>query len=120
MRFITQSGTAAGPIGQGTWYLGERPAQRQQELSALRAGIDAGMTLLDTAEMYGGGRAEELVGEAIQGYNREKLYLVSKVFPYNAGRNNIFRSCEDSLRRMGTDYMDLYLLHWREIGRAHV
>lgn len=113
MRFITQSGAAAGPIGQGTWCLGERPAQRQQELAALRSGIDAGMTLLDTAEMYGGGRAEELVGEAIRGYDREKLYLVSKVFPHNAGRKNIFRCCEDSLRRMGTDYMDLYLLHWR-------
>ena len=113
MNFITQSGAPAGPIGQGTWYLGERPNQRQQELAALRAGIDAGMDLLDTAEMYGGGRAEELLGEAIRGYDREKLYLVSKVFPHNAGRANIFRCCENSLRRLGTDYMDLYLLHWR-------
>lgn len=113
MQFITQSGTGVGSIGQGTWYLGEKPHLFQQELSALRAGIDAGMNLIDTAEMYGGGAAEELVGEAIRGYDREALYLVSKVFPYNAGRRTIFQACENSLRRMGTDYMDLYLLHWR-------
>ena len=113
MQFITQNGSTVSPIGQGTWYLGEKPHLFQQELGALQAGIDAGMNLIDTAEMYGGGAAEELVGAAIRGYDREKLYLVSKVFPYNAGRKNIFRCCEDSLRRMGTDYMDLYLLHWR-------
>lgn len=113
MQFITQSGGSIGPIGQGTWYLGEKPHFFQQELAALQTGIDAGMNLIDTAEMYGGGAAEKLVGEAIRGYDREKLYLVSKVFPYNAGRKNIFQSCENSLRRMNTDYMDLYLLHWR-------
>lgn len=113
MEFITQSGTRAGPIGQGTWYLGQDRAAFQQEVNALRSGIDAGMNLLDTAEMYGSGKAEELVGEVIKGYDREKLYLVSKVYPFNAGRSNIFHSCEDSLSRMGTDYMDLYLLHWR-------
>lgn len=113
MKFITQSGAAAGPIGQGTWYLGEHPGTFQQELSALRAGLDRGMTLLDTAEMYGSGAAERLVGQAIQGCDREKLYLVSKVYPHNAGRQNIRRSCQASLKRMGTEYMDLYLLHWR-------
>ena len=113
MQFITQNGAHVGPIGQGTWYLGEKPHLFQQELSALRAGIDAGMNLIDTAEMYGGGAAEELVGEAIRGYDRDGLYLVSKVLPHNAGRKNIFQSCENSLRRMNTDYMDLYLLHWR-------
>lgn len=113
MNLITQSGAAAGPIGQGTWYLGNHPETFQQELSALRAGLDAGMTLLDTAEMYGEGAAEQLLGRAIQGYDREKLYLVSKVYPHNAGRQNIFRSCQDSLRRLNTDYLDLYLLHWR-------
>lgn len=113
MQFITQSGGSIGLIGQGTWYLGEKPHFFQQELAALQTGIDAGMNLIDTAEMYGGGAAEKLVGEAIRGYDREKLYLVSKVFPYNAGRKNIFQSCENSLRRMNTDYMDLYLLHWR-------
>ena len=91
MQFITQSGGSIGPIGQGTWYLGEKPHFFQQELAALQTGIDAGMNLIDTAEMYGGGAAEKLVGEAIRGYDREKLYLVSKVFPYNAGRKNIFQ-----------------------------
>lgn len=113
MEFITQSGVPAGPIGQGTWYLGNRPDTFQQELSALRAGIDRGMTLLDTAEMYGEGAAERLLGQAIRGYDREKLYLVSKVYPHNAGRKNIFHSCRQSLKRLDTDYLDLYLLHWR-------
>lgn len=113
MQFITQCGAAAGPIGQGTWYLGEHQETWQQELSALRTGLDQGMNLLDTAEMYGNGAAERLVGEAIQPYDREKLYLVSKVYPHNAGRRNIRHSCQASLKRMGTDYLDLYLLHWR-------
>lgn len=113
MEFITQSGAPAGPIGQGTWYLGEHADTFQREVSALRAGLDRGMTLLDTAEMYGSGAAERLLGQAIQGYDREKLYLVSKVYPHNAGRNNIFRCCQASLKRMGVEYMDLYLLHWR-------
>ena len=113
MKFITQSGAGTGPIGQGTWYLGEHEETFQRELSALRAGLDRGMNLLDTAEMYGGGAAERLVGQAIRGYDREKLYLVSKVYPHNAGRQNIRRSCQASLKRMGTGYLDLYLLHWR-------
>lgn len=113
MTFTTLSGNAAGPIGQGTWYLGENPAAFGDERKALQSGIEAGMTLIDTAEMYGDGAAEELVGSAIQGFAREDLYLVSKVYPFNAGRPDIFRSCEDSLRRMRTDYLDLYLLHWR-------
>lgn len=111
--FITVSGSRVGRIGQGTWFLGEDPAYFRQEADSLRAGIEHGMTMIDTAEMYGGGAAETLVGDAIRGYDREKLYLVSKVLPYNAGRKNIFRSCEDSMRRMKTDYLDLYLLHWR-------
>lgn len=113
MEFITQSGTSANHIGQGTWYLGENRETRARECGALRAGIEAGMTLLDTAEMYGNGAAECLVGEAIRGYDREKLYLISKVYPFHAGRVDIFRSCENSLCRMDTDYLDLYLLHWR-------
>lgn len=113
MRFITQSGTAVGPIGQGTWALGEDPTSYIREVKALQAGIEAGMTLLDTAEMYGEGRAEQLLGEAIRGYDREKLYLVSKVYPHNAGRENIITSCKNSLSRIGTDYLDLYLLHWK-------
>ena len=114
MKTVTlPDGTQAPALGQGTWYLGEQPAVRARELAALRTGIEHGMTLLDTAEMYGGGRSEELVGEAIRPYDREKLFLVSKVYPHNAGRPEIFRSCENSLRRLGTEYLDLYLLHWR-------
>ena len=113
MEFVTANGKKPGPIGQGTWYLGEDPARFGQERKALQEGIEQGMTLIDTAEMYGDGAAEELVGSAIQGYDRESLYLVSKVYPFHAGRSNIFHSCRASLRRMRTDYLDLYLLHWR-------
>ena len=113
MDFITQCGAPAGRIGQGTWELGVRPDRFAQECGALRAGVEAGMTLIDTAEMYGEGAAEELVGHALRGLDRERLYLVSKVYPHNAGRQHIFQCCEDSLRRMQTDYLDLYLLHWR-------
>lgn len=113
MEFLTQSGMPVGRIGQGTWYLGEKPSAFARECRALRAGIDAGMNLIDTAEMYGEGAAERLVGDAIQGVERGELYLVSKVYPFHAGRRDIFRCCENSLRRMKTDYLDLYLLHWR-------
>lgn len=113
MKFMTQSGKAVGRIGQGTWYLGEQIDRFPQEYAALRAGVEAGMNLIDTAEMYGDGAAEMLVGDAIQGLDRSDLFLVSKVYPFNAGRRNIFTSCENSLRRMKTDYLDLYLLHWR-------
>ena len=100
-------------MGQGTWHMGDDPARRAEEISALREGVSLGMTMIDTAEMYGDGRSEALVGEAIQGIPREKLCLVSKVYPHNAGKSRIFRSCENSLRRMGVTYMDVYLLHWR-------
>ena len=107
------AGTPVPRLGQGTWYLGEGRSPRKQELAALRAGIEAGMTLIDTAEMYGEGRSEKLVGEAIAPYDREKLFLVSKVYPWNAGEDQIFRACENTLRRLKTDYLDMYLLHWR-------
>lgn len=107
------NGQQVPAIGQGTWYLGDDPKVRAEEVAALRAGMDTGMYLIDTAEMYGSGRSESLVGAAIQGRSREELFLVSKVLPSNAGRKNIFRSCEDSLHRLGTDFLDLYLLHWR-------
>lgn len=106
-------GTSMPRFGMGTWYLGENPVTHDRELEALRTGLDAGITLIDTAEMYGDGAAEKLVGEAIQGYDREKLFLVSKVYPHNAGDPMIFESVEASLERMQTDYLDLYLLHWR-------
>ena len=103
-------GTKTDAIGQGTWFLGEGNHSRAQEREALLAGIDAGMALIDTAEMYGEGKAEELVGETISGLPRENLFLVSKVYPHNAGRTRIFDCCEQTLRRMRTDYLDLYLL----------
>ena len=106
-------GTPMPRLGMGTWYLGERASTREREIAALRAGLDAGVTLIDTAEMYGNGAAEELVGEAIRGYDRERLFLVSKVYPHNAGDPEIFESVEASLGRLGTSYLDLYLLHWR-------
>lgn len=100
-------------LGMGTWYLGEGRRPQTEEIEALRAGLDAGMRLIDTAEMYGEGEAERLVGKAIAGYRREDLYLVSKVYPHNAGRNHLRESLEASLDRLGTDYLDMYLLHWR-------
>lgn len=106
-------GTLVPCIGQGTWFLGERKDSQVREQEALTAGIQEGMTLIDTAEMYGSGRAELLVGRTIKGMDRSRLFLVSKVYPHNAGRKNIFKSCMSSLERMGTDYLDLYLLHWR-------
>lgn len=100
-------------LGQGTWYMGEDPKLREKEIEALQEGIRLGMTLLDTAEMYGEGRSEKLVGEAIKIFPREDLFLVSKVYPHNAGRKNIFTSLKRSLERLDTPYLDLYLLHWR-------
>lgn len=106
-------GTPIPVVGQGTWYLGENPTKRDNEIAALRWGAQNGLNLIDTAEMYGEGASEELVGEAIAPLNRGDLFLVSKVYPWNAGRANIFDCCQDSLDRLGTDYLDLYLLHWR-------
>lgn len=100
-------------VGQGTWYLGEDPRKRSDELEALRWGAQNGMPLIDTAEMYGDGASEDLVGEAIRSLDRDSLFLVSKVYPWNAGRENIFDACQASLNRMGIDHLDLYLLHWR-------
>src|SRR5690625_4776696 len=111
-------GIALGPsfrvpaIGQGTWHMGERADRRADEVRALQAGIDAGMALIDTAEMYGEGGAERVVGEAIAG-RRDEIVLVSKVYPGNAGRRRAKTACEQSLTRLGTDTIDLYLLHWQ-------
>ncbi len=110
---LLPDGTVVPSLGQGTWFLGEQKNRRKEELDSLKAGISAGMTLLDTAEMYGDGKAEELLSEAIQGFDRSSLFLVSKVYPHNAGRKNIFKSCNKTLERLNTDYLDLYLLHWR-------
>jgi diketogulonate reductase-like aldo/keto reductase len=99
-------------LGMGTWYLGEHPDQRDLHVSALRTGMDIGLTLIDTAEMYGDGAAEELVGRAVVGH-RDDVFLVSKVLPHHATRRGTLEACQASLRRLGTDHLDLYLLHWR-------
>jgi diketogulonate reductase-like aldo/keto reductase len=106
------SGAPVPALGLGTWTLGEDPRRRKQELLALGRGLDLGLTLVDTAEMYGDGAAELLVGEAIAG-RRDEVFLVSKVLPSNASRAGAVAACEASLRRLGTDRLDLYLLHWR-------
>jgi len=104
-------GESVPALGQGTWNIGDDPQVRQQEIATLRRGIDLGLTLVDTAEMYGDGRSERLVGEAIAG-RRGEVFLVSKVYPHNASLRAMHRSCEASLRRLRVDAIDLYLLHW--------
>lgn len=105
-------GTAVPRLGQGTWKLGERGADRAAEARVLRLGLDLGLTLIDTAEMYADGGAEEVVAEAIAG-RRQEVFLVSKAYPQNASRRRLPQACEQSLRRLRTDVLDLYLLHWR-------
>ncbi len=105
-------GSTMPVFGLGTWGMGEVRSQATAEVAALRAGLDLGITLIDTAEMYGSGGAEQVVGAAIAG-RREQTYLVSKVLPSNAGHRQTIRACEGSLKRLGTDRLDLYLLHWR-------
>ena len=99
-------------LGQGTWRMGENSSQKGAEIAALSLGLDMGMSLIDTAEMYGEGGAEEVVGKAIKN-RREEVYLVSKVYPHNASRKGTVAACERSLKRLKTDCIDLYLLHWR-------
>lgn len=113
IRTITlPSGIAVPALGLGTWKMGEDRRRHADEVSALRLGLDLGMTLIDTAEMYASGGAEEVVREAMVG-RRDSIFLVSKVLPSNASRSGTVRACEASLRRLGTDHIDLYLLHWR-------
>ena len=99
-------------LGQGTWRMGEDASARPREIAALRLGIELGLTLIDTAEMYGSGGAEEIVAEAIRN-QRDQTFIVSKAYPQNAGRASLPKACEASLKRLGTDRIDLYLLHWR-------
>lgn len=108
-----KDGTILSNLGIGTWYMGENNNTKSQEIQSIRYALDHGIKLIDTAEMYGYGSSEKLVGEAIKGYQREQIFLVSKVLPSNAGKDKIFQACENSLRRLNTDYLDLYLLHWR-------
>ena len=106
------NGEAVPVLGQGTWGMGESRGRRADEATALRHGLDLGLTLIDTAEMYGDGGAEEVVADAIDG-RRDEVFLVSKVYPHNASRAGAIAACERSLRRLRTDRLDLYLLHWR-------
>jgi diketogulonate reductase-like aldo/keto reductase len=106
------SGEVVPVLGQGTWGMAEDTRRREEEIAALRTGLEQGMTLIDTAEMYADGGAEELVGEAITG-RRDDVFLVSKVLPQNSSRRGTIAACERSLRRLRTDRLDLYLLHWR-------
>ena len=99
-------------LGMGTWHMGESRARRADEVRALQLGLDLGLDLIDTAEMYGEGGAEEVVGEAIRG-RRDAAYIVSKFYPHHASRREVPRACEGSLRRLGIDRLDMYLLHWR-------
>jgi diketogulonate reductase-like aldo/keto reductase len=105
------SGDAIPVLGQGTWHMGERAGLRADEIAALRLGLDLGLTLIDTAEMYADGEAERVVAEAIKG-RRDETFLVGKVMPQNASRAGTVAACEASLKRLGTDRIDLYLLHW--------
>ena len=113
MKHVTLPGGESVPaLGMGTWMIGEDAATRAEEIASLQQGIDLGMALIDTAEMYGEGASEKLVGEAIRG-RRERVFLVSKVYPHNAGKKAAQTACERSLRRLGIECLDLYLLHWR-------
>jgi diketogulonate reductase-like aldo/keto reductase len=111
-RLFLPSGRSIPALGLGTWRMGEDPARRAREADALRLGLDLGMPLIDTAEMYGEGEAERIVGEVIAG-RRDRIYLVSKVYPHHGGRAQAVAACERSLKRLRTDHLDLYLLHWR-------
>ncbi len=106
------SGYQVPALGMGTWMIGDDRSTRAEEIATLRHGIDLGMTLIDTAEMYGEGESEQLVGEAIRG-QRDRVFLVSKFYPQNATLRGTQRACEASLKRLGVDCLDLYLLHWR-------
>ena len=101
------------PIGLGTWKMGDDSNNHKDEIDAIQFAINQGANVIDTAEMYGDGASEELIGEAIQSYDREKLYIISKVHPENASRDKVLTSIDNSLKRLRTDYIDLYLLHWK-------
>ena len=111
---LLPDGSHIPKIGQGTWMMGEDDSNYQREVKGLKQGIELGITLIDSAEMYADGKAENIVGNAIRDLKREEIYVVSKVYPKNANRKHIYSSIERSLKLMCTDYLDMYLLHWRE------
>ncbi|MBU7556110.1 aldo/keto reductase [Weissella paramesenteroides] len=113
MKKVTLAGVEVPAIGIGTWHMGEDPSQVQREINAIRSGLDAGARLIDTAEMYGSGKSETLVGKALAPYQRDEIYLVSKVLPNNASQAKLARHLDETLHRLKTDYLDLYLYHWR-------
>ena len=119
MDWITISGARVPPLGQGTWRMGEDAAQRTREVDALRSGIEAGLTLIDTAEVYAEGRSEEIVRDAVADC-RSQVFITTKVWPSHARRAEVLKSLDQSLRRLGTDWVDLHLLHWpaREVPLA--
>jgi diketogulonate reductase-like aldo/keto reductase len=111
--FRLPSGEPVARLGQGAWAIGDERVRRKDEIAALRLGLDLGLALIDTAELYGSGRSEELIAEAIA-HRRDQVFLVSKVLPGNATKRGTIEACKRSLQRLRTDYLDLYLLHWRE------
>ena len=111
-RVVFPAGVAVPSLGLGTWRMAEEAGKRAEEIAAIHLGLDLGMTVVDTAEMYGDGMTEKLVGDAIAG-RRGEVFLVSKVLPSHARRDQTLAACDASLKRLGTDYLDLYLLHWR-------
>lgn len=110
---VLPNGRILPRMGLGTWRIGDDADKEAKEIDAIRYGIDQGIRILDTAEMYGEGKSEILLGKAIQGFPRKELFLVSKIYPHNCNASRFFSSLEKSLKRLGTDYLDLYLLHWR-------
>lgn len=113
-RILLPDGSTMSKLGQGTWQMGEDDEKLQREVDGLKHGIEMGIDLIDTAEMYADGKAENIVGNAIKEFDREKVYLLSKVYPENANRHRIYSSVQRSLKLMNADYLDMYLLHWRE------
>lgn len=113
-RILLPDGSTMSKLGQGTWQMGEDDEKLQREVDGLKHGIEIGIDLIDTAEMYADGKAENIVGNAITEFDREKVYLLSKVYPENANRHRIYSSVQRSLKLMNADYLDMYLLHWRE------
>lgn len=113
MQTVTINQRVLAAVGLGTWHMGDDPAKRTMEIQALQAGIKAGAQVIDTAEMYGNGRAERLVAEAIKPFDRQDLFIIDKVLPQHASHAQLEQSLDRSLRNVGTDYFDLYLLHWR-------
>lgn len=111
---VLPDGTTMPRLGQGTWMMGEEAGKQQEEIDALKYGLTLGMNLIDSAEMYADGAAESIAGKAIGETDRSDVFLVSKVYPWNAGRKHILRSCGQSLKNFGVETLDLYLLHWRE------